>query len=86
VFDFSGSPRRFGAEVTFDLEARYALTENFTLAVGGENILDNYPDKDIRPGNWWVHTQSQANGARYPDQSPFGYNGGFWYVRASARF
>lgn len=86
VIDYDDSVRRFGAEMTFDLEARYTINDYMTVAVGGENILDNYPDKDIRPGNWWDFTQSQANGARYPDQSPFGYNGGFWYVRLNTRF
>lgn len=86
VIASDNSARRFGAETTFDLEARYAINDHVTVAVGGENIFDNYPDKDIRAGNWWDFTQSQANGARYPDQSPFGYNGGFWYVRVNTRF
>jgi len=80
-----------GAETVFDLELRYAINDIFTVAIGAENIFDNYPDMDIRSrglanSNWYESTQATVSGSRYVDQSPFGYNGGFWYARLNAKF
>ena len=62
-----------------DLEASYKLTSIFRLAVGAENLFNNYPDREIR--------QSQiANGIQYLRFAPTGFNGGFWYVRGTAKF
>ncbi|WP_226632020.1 TonB-dependent receptor plug domain-containing protein [Novosphingobium profundi] len=87
----NGGPLDVGSEVTADLEVRYRMTDNFTLALGAENIFDNYPDRDIRSlgqpnSNWYQPTQATVSGNRYIDSSPFGYNGGFWYVRVNAAF
>jgi iron complex outermembrane recepter protein len=68
-----------GAELLVDLELSYRVTDMLKLAVGGENILDSYPDLETR--------QSQINnGIRYLRFAPTGFNGGFWYVRATASF
>jgi iron complex outermembrane receptor protein len=29
-----------------DVEGRYRINETFTLAVGGMNVFDEYPEKD----------------------------------------
>jgi len=71
--------QRFGAEWLLDLEMSYAVTKALTLTLGGQNVLDSFPDKDAR--------QAQKNiGLVYPQFSPIGYNGGFWYARATAKF
>jgi len=67
-------PINAGAEVTVDAEFDFKTTEDLTLSVGGQNILNNYPDL-----NPW----SGIVGAKYPTTSPMGFNGGFWYVKAS---
>ena len=68
-----------GAELLVDLELSYKVSDMLKLAVGGENIFDNYPDVEAR--------QSQINnGIRYLRFAPTGFNGGFWYVRATASF
>lgn len=67
-------PINAGSEVTVDAEFDFKTTENLTLIVGGQNILDNFPDK-----NPWAGIV----GAKYPTTSPMGFNGGFWYVKAS---
>ena len=61
----------FGAEVLIDLEIGYDVTKNINVAVGANNLLDAYPDRDLRPGQ-------QNNGIIYPQFSPFGFSGGFW--------
>lgn len=80
----------FGSEFVFDLEVSYDLTDNVTLAVGGQNIFDNYPDKfsDARGtlGPVYPTTGGRFTGDVYPDTSPFGFNGGFWYVKAGFNF
>ena len=68
-----------GPEVLVDAELFYRLTEIFTLAVGGSNIFDNYPDREARAGQL-------INGFKYLRFSPIGFNGGFWYLRGTAKF
>lgn len=68
-----------GAEVLVDAEVSYRLNDRFTLAVGADNIFDNYPDKEARPSQL-------INGFKYLRFSPIGFNGGFWYVRGTAKF
>ncbi|KAB2916102.1 MAG: TonB-dependent receptor [Dechloromonas sp.] len=69
----------FDAQWLVDLEVSYDLTENFRLAVGADNLFDVYPDKDLRPGQ-------TLNGIVYPQFSPFGFSGGFWYARGTMKF
>jgi iron complex outermembrane receptor protein len=69
----------FGAEWLLDAEVSYQATEHLNIAVGADNLLDAYPDKDRR--------QAQINnGIVYPQFSPFGFNGGFWYLRLTGKF
>lgn len=69
----------FGTQWLVDLEVGYDITENFRLAVGADNLFDVYPDKDRRPGQ-------TLNGIVYPQFSPFGFSGGFWYARGTMKF
>ena len=76
--------KTFGAEIGIDLEAGFTIAENYRLAVGVENLFNNYPDVETR--NAYPSTGGQANGSIYPGASPLGQAGGFWYVRATAKF
>lgn len=76
--------KTFGAEIGIDLEAGFTIAENYRLAVGVENLFNNYPDVETR--NAYPSTGGQANGSLYPGSSPLGQAGGFWYVRATAKF
>ncbi|WP_323845190.1 TonB-dependent receptor plug domain-containing protein [Microbulbifer magnicolonia] len=69
----------YGAKILTDIEARFSFAENYTVAVGGENIFDVEADEE---GNGTL----QFLGVRQALTSPFGFNGGFWYLRASAEF
>jgi iron complex outermembrane receptor protein len=69
----------FGAEWLVDAEVSYQATEQLNIAIGADNLLDAYPGKDRR--------QAQINnGIVYPQFSPFGFNGGFWYLRLTGKF
>ena len=61
---------------TVDAEISYALTEKVTFILGGQNILDEYPDENLSAG---------SVGNLYSQYSPFGFNGAFWYARAKYR-
>lgn len=80
----SGVAQTFGSEIIADIEASYQLTENIQLAVGAQNLFDNYPDRDRRTLDPVFGLP--ANGNQYIDASPFGYSGGFWYLRAGVTF
>ncbi|WP_308366390.1 MULTISPECIES: TonB-dependent receptor domain-containing protein [unclassified Microbulbifer] len=69
----------YGSEVLVDLEATFTIKDNYKLALGGENIFDVQPDDEADP-------TLQFLGVRQSLTSPFGFNGGFWYLRASAEF
>jgi len=80
----SGAAQTFGDEIIADVEATYQFNDNFSLSAGIQNLFDNYPDKDLRSID--PNTGLPGNGNQYIDASPFGYNGGFWYVRAGVKF
>ncbi|QDC39300.1 MULTISPECIES: TonB-dependent siderophore receptor [Sphingobium] len=78
----NGGNKTFGAEVSFDLEVGVKVADKLRIAVGGENIFDNYPDRETRL--LYPSTGAPASGFVYPDASPLGVLGGFWYLRVSA--
>jgi iron complex outermembrane receptor protein len=65
--------------VLVDIEASYTFAEHYTFTVGGQNIFDEYPDKE---GDGTL----QFLGDVYAVTSPFGFNGAFWYARVAASF
>ncbi len=69
----------YGSELLVDLEGTYEFNEMFSLSVGAENVFDVEPDLE---GDGVLNFL----GARTAITSPFGNNGGFWYVRLSADF
>ena len=62
----------YGGDSVLDLEAEYPLSPSVTLVVGGRNALGRYPEENPHAG---------VRGNRYSVQTPFGINGGFYYVR-----
>ena len=62
----------FGDEYLLDLEAAYTWSDRYTLIVGAQNVLDEFPDKEPR---------ALTLGYKYPEGSPMGFNGGFYYTR-----
>ena len=57
-----------------DVEGSYAFTERLTLTAGAQNVFDEYPEKN---------PNGEVAGLIYPESSPWGFNGGFYYLRAS---
>ena len=69
----------YGARTLVDLELRYTFSGHYTFAVGGENVLNSYPGAEQEPTLHFL-------GLRSAVESPFGFNGAFWYARASFAF
>jgi iron complex outermembrane receptor protein len=59
--------------ILIDVEAVYSYTENLDLVVGVNNLFDEYPEENPDAGSL---------GQLYSESSPFGFNGGMWYVQA----
>jgi len=67
---------RTGEKTVIDLEGRYQLTDRVGLAIGADNVFDEYPDATPASLN--------SNGVLgYPYNSPFGFNGRFVYARVN---
>jgi iron complex outermembrane receptor protein len=66
-----------GGSTLVDLEARYNLDMGLRLAVGANNVFDEYPN--ATPGAINAPTGSIG----FPQFSPFGFNGRFLYARLS---
>ena len=66
-----------GAATLIDAQVAYQLTESVELVAGVDNLFDEYPDKTPNPGGL---------GQLYPEDSPFGFNGGTWYVQGRVMF
>jgi iron complex outermembrane receptor protein len=76
----------FGSEFVFDIEATYEFNDNFTISVGAQNLTDQYPDRITLGGTYASTGGGRFTGDLYPDTSPFGFNGGFWYAKAGFKF
>jgi len=79
----------FGAKWTTDLDLSYKVWRDITLAIGGRNITNTFPDKIANSSANTVYstTGGLIDGQVYPRTGgPFGFNGAFYYVRFDAKF
>lgn len=74
AFDFP-----LAARTVVDLEGRYALTPKLSLALGADNVFDQYPET-LPPA---LNTTGNTPFSNY---SPFGRSGRFVYARANYAF
>ncbi len=61
-------------ELLFDAELAYQVTPRLSLLLGLQNAFDEYPDEN---------PHGEVAGLIYPEQSPFGFGGGYRYLRAT---
>ena len=69
-----------GSGLTFDVEVAYNVTDMFAVTIGGQNIFDELPTDISAEGI------SGAINTRYAPETPWGFNGAFWYAKASYNF
>lgn len=69
----------YGSSVLVDLELNLTFANNYTVTLGAENLFDELPENEQEP-------VSQFLGVKYALTSPYGFNGGFYYLRLRANF
>ena len=58
-----------------DAEVAYTWNERTTIVLGAQNLLDETPDENPNAAG--------GVGNQYSQFTPFGFNGGFWYLRVN---
>ncbi|WP_368562667.1 TonB-dependent receptor plug domain-containing protein [Pseudoxanthomonas sp. UTMC 1351] len=82
VFNFGGGfepEQRYGAEWQLDAEVEYRLTPQLSLAIGGLNLTDEYPDLSNEDIYYFRNLP-------YDVLSPIGSNGAYYYTRVRYTF
>ena len=72
-----------------NVDLAYAVLKNCTISVGALNAFNRYPNKvNSTLTAVYNNPKIQSNSAvsQYPSFTPFGFNGGFYYVRAIYSF
>jgi iron complex outermembrane receptor protein len=69
----------YGSSLLVDAEISMTFNDMFTVTLGGENVFDEYPD-DEQDGTL------DFLGLNYALTSPYGFNGGFYYLRLGRQF
>lgn len=87
--DYDATINDGDAAVTLDAEVSYFLNDDFTLSVGAQNLFDQEATKINFTEEGAAACGGCANnqwGGIYYETSPFGFNGGFYYVKATYNF
>lgn len=73
-FSTDDETARFQADAKFlvDAEVTYIFNDALRLILGAENLFDEYPSE----------LEGNVSGLVYAETSPYGFNGGFYYLRA----
>jgi len=90
-----GGTQTYGAKILTDLQVNYQVNANLSFNMGGNNIFDIYPDKNIignshagtiidNEGNIVVSSQGVFTYSRR--SSPFGFNGAYYYFGVKYQF
>lgn len=87
--DYDATINTGDAAVTVDAEVSYHVNDDFTVSLGAQNIFDqeatkiNFTPAGAAECGGCVNNQW---GGQYYETSPFGFNGGFYYVKATYNF
>ncbi|WP_334079287.1 TonB-dependent receptor plug domain-containing protein [Microbulbifer sp. M83] len=74
----AGEVQEFSPLVMLDLEGKYRFSEAISLAMGGRNILDEYPEKD--------EIGDYCCGRLYSSGTVVDWQGAFYYLRMNYTF
>jgi len=78
---------QIGTTAITNLDVAMQFTEHLNLAIGAQNLFNRFPNK--LNSNILAHENGAADNAavdQYPIFSPYGINGGFYYVKAVYKF
>ena len=82
VFNFGGGfepEQTYGSEWGVDLDVEFAVTKQFSVAIGANNVLDEYPDLSSADINFFGNLP-------YDVLQPITFNGAFYYLRTTYSF
>ena len=81
LFNGSNPPDTYdyGSTLLVDAEVTMNINDMFSVSLGGENIFDTYPDDEEDGTLTFLGVEDALT-------SPYGFNGGFYYLRLTARF
>lgn len=75
--DTGNNVNGIGAAVLVDVQVSYQFNDSTQFVLGVDNLFDTYPDENPSAG---------GSGELYSEASPFGFNGGAWYLQARLMF
>ena len=75
--DWVGWPIEAEARILVDAEVGYTVTDGIRLVAGARNLFNTYPTEN---------PHARSSGARYPDSTPYGFSGGFYYFKVIWNF
>ncbi|WP_084632432.1 TonB-dependent receptor domain-containing protein [Shewanella waksmanii] len=87
--DYDATINTGEAAVTVDMELSYFINESFTVSIGAQNIFDqqateiNFTEEGAAACGGCVNNQW---GGKYYETSPFGFNGGYYYLKGAYNF
>ena len=82
VFDFGGGyepEQTYGSTMSIDAEISAKISDDWLVAVGADNLLDEYPDLSSDEINYFGHLP-------YDVLSPIGMNGAYFYIRTQYNY
>lgn len=82
IFDFGGGfepTQTYGSVWSVDAEFAAEITDGWSVAIGADNLTDEYPDRSSDDINYFGHLP-------YDVLSPIGMNGRYVYVRTDYNF
>ncbi len=82
VFNFGGGfepQQTYGSEWGIDLDVEFAVTKQFAVAIGANNVLDEYPDLSSADIGFFGNLP-------YDVLQPVTFNGAFYYLRTTFSF
>ena len=82
VFNFGDGfepEQTYGSEWGIDLDIEFAVTKQFSVAIGANNVLDEYPDLSSADINFFGNLP-------YDVLQPITFNGAFYYLRTTYSF
>jgi iron complex outermembrane receptor protein len=87
--DYDATINTGKAAVTVDMELSYFINDSFSIAVGAQNLLD----QDATEVNFTPEGAAECGGCtnnqwggKYYETSPFGFNGGYYYLKGTYTF
>jgi iron complex outermembrane receptor protein len=85
--DYDATAITADAAVTVDFEVNYYLSDAVTLSAGAQNIFDQDAQRVQQTAGLDAEGLQKNNwGGVFYETSPFGFNGGFYYLKATYNF